>query len=318
MNDNEINPRLKKYFSSLKDSPRRDPTQADQGRAQFLAHAETMTSSQPNSSLPLFGKWFPRLSAQKSWAPALAGILLALMLALAGVGGTVYAAQDSLPNDILYPVKTFSETVQLTLETDTEDRLTLYTRFAKRRLEEIQRLMEEGENIPARALARLASDTDHMLEEAARVENENRQRTFEEIQVHLQEQFQTLNQMDEQSPADRGLTQAQAKTQEQLQQVREEINASETGPKGTPDDPGRPGGVRDHPPAGQAGEKNPDQKPESGPPENGQGKPQDPPGQDDSEKPGPPEGLNPGPPDDGENSGPPADPGRNNPPGQNK
>lgn len=70
--------------------------------------------------------------------PIVIGAMIVALLA--GGGGTVYASQGSLPGDTLYPVKLMTEDVQTTVAFDPEKKAEIETRFANRRLEEIQKL----------------------------------------------------------------------------------------------------------------------------------------------------------------------------------
>ncbi len=71
--------------------------------------------------------------------PIVIGVIIAALLA---GGGTAYASQSSLPGDALYPVKLVTEDVQTTVALDQERKAELETKFANRRLEEIQKLQE--------------------------------------------------------------------------------------------------------------------------------------------------------------------------------
>jgi hypothetical protein len=71
------------------------------------------------------------------------GVVVGLAL-LALVGGTVYAAQDSLPGDILYPIKLVTEQVRIVLRADDVGRAERALSFADRRVTEIEELAEQG------------------------------------------------------------------------------------------------------------------------------------------------------------------------------
>jgi len=71
-------------------------------------------------------------------------IVLAIVLALcAAGGGTVYAAQDSLPGDALYPVKLGTEQVMMWLGDDVAKAERALS-FAERRVGEMEALAEKG------------------------------------------------------------------------------------------------------------------------------------------------------------------------------
>ena len=75
----------------------------------------------------------------------MARIILAIVLALcAAGGGTVYAAQDSLPGDDLYPVKLGTEQVMMWLGDDVAKAERALS-FAERRVEEVVDLAEMGQ-----------------------------------------------------------------------------------------------------------------------------------------------------------------------------
>ena len=76
--------------------------------------------------------------------PRMAGIIIAIVLALcAAGGGTVYAAQDSLPGDALYQVKLGTEQVMMWLGDDVAGAERALS-FAERRMGEMEALVENG------------------------------------------------------------------------------------------------------------------------------------------------------------------------------
>lgn len=70
-------------------------------------------------------------------------IALAVML-LFGGSGVTFAAQGSLPGDLLYPVKTLSENVRVGLAFSDEAKAQVNAKLASRRLEEAEKLVVEG------------------------------------------------------------------------------------------------------------------------------------------------------------------------------
>lgn len=68
---------------------------------------------------------------------------LALMFSMVGAG-TVAASAVSLPGDVLYPVKRWSESVSITFTSDTNARAQLHLDWAQRRLFEFEQLDEHG------------------------------------------------------------------------------------------------------------------------------------------------------------------------------
>jgi hypothetical protein len=81
----------------------------------------------------------------KRFSTSMAGVILAIVLAISGLGvGTVYAAQDSLPGDTLYPLKLATEQAGMMLLRDDAARMERALDFAERRLEEMEALAGEG------------------------------------------------------------------------------------------------------------------------------------------------------------------------------
>jgi len=78
----------------------------------------------------------------------IAVILSAVMGTTALGGGTAWAALESLPGDLLYPVKIALEDTRLNLADSLEDRLELALEFAGERVEEAGALTDEDRPIP--------------------------------------------------------------------------------------------------------------------------------------------------------------------------
>ena len=85
----------------------------------------------------------------------LATVSLVLVLILAGVSGPAFAAQSSLPGETLYPIKTFTEDLQLELAVNEQAKNELALEFINRRGDEIVRLKTQGEPIEKPVINRL-------------------------------------------------------------------------------------------------------------------------------------------------------------------
>jgi hypothetical protein len=107
----------------------------------------------PKRRLSLWG-WQPR------WVGALALIFLSLFLGT----GAVVASQDSMPNDVLYPVKRGWEQVELVLIRDGTERASQHLVFAQRRLDEVEGLTRQGKEVPGWLLKDLGDETDKAAE----------------------------------------------------------------------------------------------------------------------------------------------------------
>ena len=218
MNNNEINPKLQKLLESLQEVPARDLQQRQIGRERFLSQAKDI---QPRRTPARASKTRVGAPLRKSWVPRMATILAVVLFALSSIGGTVYAAQDSMPDDLLYPVKTLTEDIQIGLESDPEERLDLYASFANRRLEEIEAQIQAGEEISPKALARLEKLSEKMLQQAAKVGEKGLENALKQVQQALEKQNQMMEKLQEQTPGpgEKGLLKAQEKLQERLELV---------------------------------------------------------------------------------------------------
>jgi hypothetical protein len=257
MNKNREFKEVRRELSNLKRIPDRDSEIAAAKREAFLVRAEALRKQgirQPENDT----RRTDSRKIRKSWLPKAAGILAALVLALGSVGGTVYASQDSLPDQILYPVKTLVEDTQLRLEKDPEGRLELETTFALRRLEEIQTLINQGQEVPERATRRLQAHLDQMLQQASRFQEGGEGRGMEQVGASFQEMNQVMIKFQTENPG---------QGQEALNQVREKIQlgleASGKGSgNGQPQDTDQPGKSDQAPgqdPSHQPGSGKPDQ-----------------------------------------------------------
>jgi hypothetical protein len=85
-------------------------------------------------------------------------ILLLVFGMVAGTSGVARAAQNALPGDFLYPVKTSLENASLAVAMGDEAKASLYIRFAQRRLSEIQALVLENHDDQVAAIVRRFED----------------------------------------------------------------------------------------------------------------------------------------------------------------
>lgn len=71
-------------------------------------------------------------------------LVLIFTLLFGGTGATVYAAQNSLPDETLYPVKLMTEDIRFGLSPRSDDRLELALQFAQKRLDEMLAMNQAG------------------------------------------------------------------------------------------------------------------------------------------------------------------------------
>ncbi len=268
MNNNEINPKLKKQLESLGEVPARDLRNSHIGREKFLSQAKNI---QPHRTPARASKSRVGAPSRKSWLPRLAVILAVVLFALSSIGGTVYAAQGSLPDDLLYPVKILVEDIQVGLETDPEDRLDLYASFASRRLQEIQAQIAAGEEVSEKALALLDKHTQKMLEQAAELDDRGFNNALLQIEENLQKQNQMMAEMGKEHP--QGGAPGLLKVQEKILERLELVENGKKEPQGFKDKVKEQKEKSDNPGQGKKEDNGSSNKPETPPgQENNNGK----------------------------------------------
>jgi hypothetical protein len=182
--------------------PEREPARIEAGRATFLTMARTLrpTVSKPEKAR-LIG-WTNRFKKERSPMFTLARIILLAVFALGGTGVTAYAAQESLPDQALYPVKTWMEDVRLAVSNDPQVDFELLLRFVEERITEIESLVQQGEAVPDQVATRLNLQLQHMARVAADLDDPDLLQAMEQVRVRSQVQVQRLENLRENAPSD--------------------------------------------------------------------------------------------------------------------
>jgi len=114
-----------------------------------------------------------------------------LVLGCAG-GGTVYAAQSSLPGDTLYAVKIGVENIQLALTAEPAEKANLHLELAQRRIDEAKKQIIENRNVDSQALSTIKEQYNNAIKELS-----NSNDTEKTKQAISQLAVDTLNQQIE-------------------------------------------------------------------------------------------------------------------------
>ena len=172
--------------------PARDPATVEEGKARFLAQARLMQQSPVTPTIPQrHNKWnFSKLKEAKMGT--VITIIVIFGLALGG-SSAVYAAQDDLPDDLLYPVKLLSEGIRLNLTSDPQKKSDLDLQFALKRLDEIEEMIELGLEPPDRSYARLENQLMHAVGQATLLDEEEVPGTLLRIRETLQERLRSAD-----------------------------------------------------------------------------------------------------------------------------
>lgn len=112
--------------------PALDEAAVKHGEARVAAHSRLLRTA----------------AVSRGWVRGLARIAAVLAVLIVALYGTVTASADSLPGDVLYPVKRLVERGEIALASDNEA-LVLRLEFADRRLDEFERLLARGDVQPA-------------------------------------------------------------------------------------------------------------------------------------------------------------------------
>lgn len=149
-------------------------------------------------------------------------ILTALVVAVAvvfgGAGATAYAAQESLPDQALYPVKIYTEELRLNLAADPEGQINLLLNFADQRVDEIAALLSKGEPVSQEVQERFQQQMENTLKVAAGLDDENMVKYMAMIQLRAYQQLRIMEQVQLKNPGQGVMTQhrVQAVIREQL------------------------------------------------------------------------------------------------------
>ena len=133
----ELRPLLETALAAVELRPREVPAGAlTRSRNRALARAAGLKTAAPRPS---------RLALLPRFAVAVAALVVVLGLGLDGIST---AAAESLPGDVLYPVKIVSEKLQLRLASRPGNRLNLEAAYSQRRVDEVLGLLTLGRELP--------------------------------------------------------------------------------------------------------------------------------------------------------------------------
>jgi hypothetical protein len=282
-------------LDQLREVPGRAPSAQAAGRAAFLkqvgtaklaAAARSQTDRKmvaPGSRVPLGTR--VRFSILNTLVAAVLAIILLL-----GTASTVYAAQGSLPDEALYPLKTFSEDALLALTPSSQAQLSLTLEFTDRRLAEMAALQSRGVPIPSKVVDRYQNELDRTLELAAGLGDSALPGSLDQVSQHANGQLHQLNELEKNNPGTPALTDVQMLLRDQIrdanlgksdpQGFRQMVHGQEPSDTrtpdmgGTPSTPGNGAGGNQPGGFGNPGQNNPgSQQPTKTPKDHGSGFP---------------------------------------------
>jgi hypothetical protein len=133
------------------------------------------------------------------WAMAVAALVLAFLLGAAAVT----ASAGSVPGDLLYPVKTMVEGVQIAMTRDPAERATLHMTWSQRRVMELKILLQERGQVNTTLVEASRSEALAALQEIARLPEAERKSLLAMYAVFAGAQAQTLELQASAAPAPR-------------------------------------------------------------------------------------------------------------------
>ena len=95
-------------------------------------------------------------------------LISALFLAASGAGIT-FASQNALPGEVLYPAKLAIEKIRITAAKDTEKKTELRLEFASRRLDEVEKIVEQKNETGEKEVAAALEDYEKKLDDTEKV-----------------------------------------------------------------------------------------------------------------------------------------------------
>lgn len=211
----EFDPQLKQLLDDLKPVPPRNLQRAARGRARFLAESAQPISGNPFLRLIHRTNIRPHIFKKERFSMNTLLVIALFFTALfGGAAGTAYAAQDALPSEALYPVKTVTEDVRLALSSDPQAKFELALQFSAQRAEEIEAMLAAGSVVPEPAVTRFESQQQQALQFAADLPDDLALPALERVQEQARQQEQAMQQLELTDPV---CEQIRARVQTMLQ-----------------------------------------------------------------------------------------------------
>jgi hypothetical protein len=208
MNDRREEEWMQNKLLSLRDMPglEQSPEAEKAGRARFLSEAAVLRKALPvrhssrQSLWETLGSFISGKQARLAfYAATVMCVVLGLLLASGGT--VVFASQGSQPGQVLYPVKLISENVRLGLAANPQSQFQLNLEFAGRRLDEIDKLVQAGQDPSSQVTDRLQNELNAALDSAANLDTSGSVKALENLQANLvQHQNQLLKLQSQANP----------------------------------------------------------------------------------------------------------------------
>lgn len=142
---------------------------------------------------------------------------------LFGGGAIVNAAQNDLPNQPLYGVKTWSEDLSLQFQNNPEAKAERLLELAQIRLQEMTQLIDSGQTPPDQVKARLETHLQQVLQLCSRMDDPTLDRTLLQLRDQMQQEDRDMErlQIHASQNAQPVLSQTRTMLQQRIQLVEE-------------------------------------------------------------------------------------------------
>ncbi len=223
-NDDELDDRIVHLFDQMRAVEPLDGVFAHEERAKFLNQGEiyrktgfARTQQHKNGWIATLVPAFTR--KERKLLLNFFIVMIVAVTALFGSGAAVVsAAQDSMPDEALYPVKTLSEDVRLLATKSYLQQLDLVLQYTDRRINEIATLVISQKPVPEGTVTRLEQQLNAALQIAANMETEPMLQALIRIRERVEVQAQTMTILNAGSqPAEAQLLRLEARLRQQSQ-----------------------------------------------------------------------------------------------------
>jgi len=215
---------IRAKLDSLREVPPRSKDAAMVGKRRYLTYARNLSSGVSLSFQDRLNHWIApavNLFRRKEQAPMfqlMMTVLVIFGIVFGGGGVTVAAAQASLPDEVLYPVKLWSEDVQSAF-TPTEKQWEVELKFADRRIAEITQMIMGSETPPESLQDQYQARIENAVRFSELLPGEQAVKAREEIRLRLLIHAEVMTQLRAKAPESPYLVQAQEMIQTRLSWV---------------------------------------------------------------------------------------------------
>jgi len=164
----------------LMEVPEPDPRVVARARARFLAQAVSADEFQRHNG-------WKSIFRKEQFAMNILVSVLVIVGLLAGGGMTVNAAQNDLPNEPLYGVKTWSENVSLQFQNNPEAKVERLMELTQTRIQEMTHLIESGQTPPDQVRLRLEQHLQQAFQVCSNMDDAALDRTLLQLRDQLQQ-----------------------------------------------------------------------------------------------------------------------------------